>query len=261
MPDVKEMYDTATKRVEELDDLIDSASDSKGAGQRAVKNRLIADNEGNVKDLVVQISEGFADEDPQVKFGVYFGLLRELKNAFDEAATAYVDTLVETRPEVQKASDAEVAKAQEERGVLAGVIKHLVGILTVTNPELKDELKVPRKRPVGGARGKRAISYYTWTVNGVAFEGGITELAKSIGYTDRPADLRDEMKKADIDLTNPPQVINFTTPSGVVLVGTKDSDAPDFSKAEKPENDEDDDETLDAEDDDAEDFEDAGQSI
>lgn len=249
MADVLEMVKDALAKVEQLDEVIDSASDQKGAGRRAVINRLVNDNEGNVKDLVAQIVDGFADEPDQVKFGVYFGLKRELSSVFDEQALAFADSLVESRPEAEKASADEVKKANEERTKLVTVIKNLKGVLEVTDPAAAEGIKVPRKRPTGGARGKRAISFYTWTKDGEPFDGGITDLAKALGY-ERPADLRDQMKAAEINLTKPPAVINFTTPAGVVLIGTRSADAPDFDSDEvdTDENGEDEDEVSEDED-------------
>jgi len=243
--DILELYSETFAKVEQLDEVIDAASDSKGAGKRAVVNQMVKDNEENWKDLVDKISSGLEEDEEgnsvpeQVKFGVYYGVVRELRNRLEDLASAYAESRVEARPETEKASAEEVSKANEERSKLVGVLKNLKGVLDATQPEIGATLKVPRKRPTGGARGKRAISFYNWTNNGEAFEGGITELAKALGY-ERPATLRDEMKAANINLTKPPVVINFTTPAGNVLVGTRAADAPDFDSTEVAQTEDDD---------------------
>jgi len=238
-----QMYAGLEAKVKELDEVLDAASDQKGAGRRAVINQLVTNNQSQVDSIVAQFVAALAETPPEEKFGVYFGTLRGLRNEFDEPGLAYAESLVEEKPQVQ-VDPAEVTAANEERSTKVGMMKNLKAILDAVDKEAAAGLKVPRRRSTGGPRGKRAISYYTvWTVDGVEFEGNINELAKSLGYV-RPADLRDEMKKADpaINLTKPPDTINFTTSGGNVLVSTKNADAPNWEELPDEESDEDDDE-------------------
>jgi hypothetical protein len=125
-------------------------------------------------------------------------------------------------------------------------MKNLLNILRMMDKDRveAEELKVPRKRPTGGTRGKRQIGYYSWTVDGEATEDSLTEIAKKLGY-EKSSELRGEMKAAGLNLTKPGPTIEFTTSGGVVLVGTRDADAPDY---EDTESDDDDNETDDDED-------------
>jgi hypothetical protein len=180
-----------------------------------------------------------------VRFGVFFGLVRELNKKFLDSATAYAESQVQTRPVVE-VDPAELAKANAERDDLVKIMKNLINILKMVDAERveREELKVPRKRPTGGPRGKRQLSFYSWSVNGVDTENTLTEIAKSLGY-EKAVELREEMKAAGLNLTKPGATIEFTTPSGAVLVGTRDADAP------EPEDDNDSDEDE-GEDEDAE---------
>lgn len=235
------MFEALNSRVRELDEVLDAASDQKGAGRRAVINQLVTNNQTMVDSVVSQFIEQLNTMDDESKFGVYFGVLRGLRSTFDESGTTFAESLVEQRPTVA-VDPAEVTAANNERSDKVGQMKHLKAILEAVAPEDAAELKVPRRRSTGGPRGKRAISYYTWTLDGAEFDGNLTELAKKLGYV-RPADLRDEMKAAEINLTKPKDVIEFTTSGGNVLVGTKDSDAPDWNDVDVEDDDDDDDET------------------
>lgn len=234
------MFESLASRVKELDEVLDAASDQKGAGRRAVINQLVSSNQGMVDSVVSQFIEQFKSMDEAAKFGVYFGVLRGLRSEFDESGTAYAESLVESRPQVQVDPE-EVKAANDERSDKVGQMKHLKAILEAIAPEDSADLKVPRRRSTGGPRGKRAISYYSWTIDGEDFDGNLTEVAKKLGYN-RPADLRDEMKAAEINLTKPKDVIEFTTSGGNVLVGTKSDDAPDWEEIPDEEGDEDEDE-------------------
>lgn len=224
------MFEALNSKVKELDEILDAASDQKGAGRRAVINQLVTNNQTMVDSVTAQIVEGLADMTDEQKYGVYFGVLRGLRGTFDERGIEFANSLVETRPQVQ-VDPAEVTAANNERSDKVGQMKHLKAILEAVAPEEAVELKVPRRRSTGGPRGKRAISWYAWTVDGNATDKNLTEIAKDMGYA-RPADLRDEMKAANINLTTPPDVIEFTTSGNVKLVGTKDANAPDWSEVD-----------------------------
>lgn len=237
------MFETLNSRVRELDEVLDAASDQKGAGRRAVINQLVTANQGMIDSVVAQFVEQLGQMDSEQKYGVYFGVLRGLRGQFDEPGTAYAESLVEQRPTIAVDPE-EVKLANEERSDKVGQMKHLKAILEAVAPEDAAELKVPRRRSTGGPRGKRAISYYSWTLDGAEFDGNLTELAKKLGYA-RPADLRDEMKSASINLTKPKDVIEFTTSGGNVLVGTKAADAPDWEEVDDSDEDDDEDEDED----------------
>lgn len=222
------MFEALNSKVKELDEILDAASDQKGAGRRAVINQLVAASQDTVDSVTAQIISGLAEMSDDQKYGVYFGVLRGLRSEFDEQGIAFAESLVETRPQVQ-VDPAEVTAANSERSDKVGQMKHLKAILEAVAPEDAAELKVPRRRSTGGPRGKRAISYYSWTLDGVEFDGNLTELAKKLGYA-RPADLPDEMRAAEINLTKPKDVIEFTTSGGNVLIGTKAADAPDWDE-------------------------------
>jgi hypothetical protein len=236
------MFESLNGRVKELDEILDAASDQKGAGRRAVINQLVTASQETIDSVVAQFIEQLGQMDDEKRYGVYFGVLRGLRGEFDEPGTAFAESLVEQRPQIT-VDPAEVLAANNERSDKVGQMKHLKAILEAVAPEDAEGLKVPRRRSTGGPRGKRAISYYTWTIDGAEFDGNLTEVAKKLGYA-RPADLRDEMKNAEINLTKPKDVIEFTTSGGNVLVGTKDADAPDWEDVpDEADDDEDDDET------------------
>lgn len=235
------VYTDLMNRVTELDEILDAGLDTKSAGRRAVVNQLVKAQEESVVDALTQITrqlsvEGVTDD---VKYGYYFALVKALRAEFEEPGLAYADSLVETRPTVE-VDPRELEAANAERSDKVTAIKNLFAIIKLMDEEASNALDpVPRRRSLGGPKGKRAISFYTWNVNGVDFEGTLTEVAKQLGY-EKPVALRDEMKEAGINLTKPPATINFETPGGDTIVGTRDPNAPEIAPDE-PESDDDDD--------------------
>jgi hypothetical protein len=230
------VYNDLASRVAELDEILDAGLDTKSAGRRAVVNSLVKEQEARVDEAVKSFIEQLANADDAVKYGFYFGFVRGLRAEYEEAGQAYADSQVAERPQVQ-VDPAQLEIANKERSDKVTMMKNLFEIIKVLDPEEAEKLdKVPRRRSLGGPKGKRAISYYTWNVDGEDFDGTLGEVAKSLGY-DKAVELRSEMKESGINLTTPPATINFTTPSGHVIVGTRDADAPE-NEPEEPDTDE-----------------------
>jgi len=244
-----DLYNTTLSRVDELDEILDAGMDQKSAGRRAISNQLAKAQEEAVADVLSQFKAGIEDDSEDVKFGFYLAFMRGLRAEYEDEANAYCDSLVEKRP-AQPVDMIELVKANEERSAAIAKLKPISEVIKMMDPELYEKLPdVPRRRSLGGAKGKRAVSYYSWNLDGEDFDGSLTELAKHIGYT-RPADLRDQMKAAGINLTAPPATIEFTNPEGRKIVGIKDPNAPDWSASSngngEVDEDEDEDELEDA---------------
>ena len=243
-----DIYKSTYDRIGELDEILDAASDQKSAGRRSVVNSLSNNVADQVADPVQSFISQLADKPEDFQYGFFFAFTRALKKEYEEKALAYADSLVAERPQVS-VNPEEVEVANNERSDKITQLTHLFAIIEMVDPEGAATLpKVPRRRSLGGPRGKRAISFYTWTKDGVAFEGTLTQLAKVLGY-EKGVDLRNEMKAAEINLSKPPVEIKFTTSGGVELIGTRSADAPDFDSpdTEDEEDDEDDDEDEDEE--------------
>jgi hypothetical protein len=239
-----QMYVGLREQVKQADEVLDAASDKESAGRRAYINTLVKASETRIASAMQSIMGQIVNDPDEAKYGFYFGLVRALRNEFDDKGTAFADEQVKSQPKIEISAD-ELEKATAERQQYASQMKYLFEILKMLVPEnqLEELGKPPRKRSIGGPKGKRAISYYSWKVDGEDFDGTINELAKALGF-ERGVDLRNEMKDAGINLTRPPAEIIYETSNGKTIVGTRSADAPDWEESEVEEDeDEDEDET------------------
>lgn len=234
-----EMYTGLNTRVSELDEVLNAALDQKSAGRRAVINSLVSAVQETVDGVVNQLVSQLGNADDSVKFGVFYGVLRGLRENFEDKAQAFADSKVEERPTVS-VDPTEVENANKERSDKVGQMKHLAAIIAAVDPEVGETLTVPRRRPGGGPRGKREITYYGFTLDGEAFEGSLTDLAKKLGY-EKSVTLREEMRAAGINLTLPPLEFEFETSGGNKITAVRSADAPPREETDESVEDSDDD--------------------
>ena len=98
-----------------------------------------------------------------------------------------------------------------------------------------DEVPDPKKRTgTRGKRGPRAISAFTWSVDGVRQspeKDSLAGVAADNEYENAKV-LRDAMRAAEIDLKEPEDRIEFRLANGKLLVGIKHEEEPDDDEDE-----------------------------
>jgi hypothetical protein len=211
------MWDALINQIRALDEQLDSALGGKSAGRRAIINALVKDNSKDIAEFIGDIRTQIFDnvdfsDDQKVAF--YFGLVSGLKDAFDEKANAILEPKVKEVPDTPPIPAEELESIVKTRNDSLSSAKNVRELLTMFGVDVT-EYVVPRRRGGGGKRGVRAISKFTWSLDGErmpADKDSLTAISKELGM-EKSKILRDLMREAGINLTEPVDPIEFTVPA------------------------------------------------
>lgn len=211
-----DIYYTLKATIDEIDVQLDSVGDQKAAGKRKITNDLVEEFKDVWEPTLAKLIEQLNSMEPNKRAGVYNGFVRGLTKAFSDETSAFVDTLVPAEVEGE-ASDSiapeALANLQKTRSELYAQIKAIVDIAKQLDGT---ELEMPKRRYGGvGKRGKRALTQYKFTVDGVEVKN-LAEAAKNNGY-EKSADLTKALREVKIDTTTPPKEFSFELPNGKTL--------------------------------------------
>ena len=232
-------------QIGEIDVVLDSLSGAQSAGKRAVINRLMKAVQDNIETVLAQLDKQvFATiEDDDTFVGMYSGLVKSLENKYQDRQDAILESKTEEiKAETPNLSEDEVKAITENRKELVMRFKATKEIFKTFGMPGVDTVPDPKKRTGSrGKRGPRAITLFTWTVDGIRQtpdKDSLTGVASENGYENSKA-LRDALREAGIDLKAPEDKIEFTLANGKALVGIKNVEDDDDDE------DEDDDEVED----------------
>jgi hypothetical protein len=239
---LKEFYDTLYAQINALDEALDSTTDQKTAGKRSIRNELVRefeevpgenDTDSGWKAFSDALIEKLSEFPDRQQAGLYFGLAKALESAFEKTADAYVDSIFEAQPKVEQVqvSDEQIAAMNQQRSALYKNLKTMRDLALMFHGNEAD-YPLPKVRTgARGPRGKRAISEYSWSINGVALTGdenSLLSVSKKYEY-ESVAALRKAIQAALVDaegnplkdLKDPPNPIVFNLPNGDVLSGNR----------------------------------------
>lgn len=242
--EMHEIYHQLHEKINELDEFLDSqTADAKTAGKRKLTNDLIEAETAAWKPIVDQLTTLLDPLSIERQIGVYFGLVRALGSAYSQKLGTEIEALVNAQPtvEVEKADPEKIKAVSATRSELAKQLSTLIQTLTNFNMNVLEdgtEMTPAKKRTGGrGPRGKRALSYFTWTVGQQEF-ANLKAVVEAYDSFEKVADLTKAFRAASIDTKNPGERIEFTLPNGDILVGVK-GDAPEVdSDADEDDDDE-----------------------
>jgi len=217
---VLQWYKRSMSEIKDIDELLDAGSDA--ATKRKFTSERVSQFEVNWKPV-------FEKLDPQLDamiengefdklVGAYTGLIRALQSKFSKPIEQYVTEQVEAQP---KSEDTLTDDQKKELGVtrseLAKKVKTLVDMAgNFGEYEPDNPWALPKRRGAVGKRGPRALSLYTWTVDGNSLpddddnQSGVAEavgLGKSSALTAALKEIDVEGKDGKtvkFDTTNPP---------------------------------------------------------
>lgn len=238
------------KEIADIDVRLDQSAGSVPAAKRVVVDRRIEKYKDEIDGSTTQIGGFFESEelaeDPD-KFAAYVvGFKRFFSKYDDRLESWFNDHNDEVQAALVKLTPEEIAALTENR---KEKLKMFRGLREILGMFAEDTSMIPEpkgRRGVRGKRGPRAISLFSWEVDGVrqpAEFDSLTAVADQNGY-EKSKDLRDAIKadivdengdvvKKGYDLANPPDRIEFVMKNGKTLVGVK--------KAQDSEDDDDDD--------------------
>jgi hypothetical protein len=256
-----DFWEQGTAAIKEIDEKLDSLDDSASASKRVLINQFIETNKDFVEKnsgMVVNQIRSIPDQEDgsfEKLVAMYTGLRRALDAAFQKEIDEQVQKLVENQPKREPLITAEEAvELTQTRSDLRKKLATLREVIIGFGEEDEAAYVLPPVRRTGakGKRGKRQISFYTWTVDGEVIGETLAEVVKSLDFFDKVTQLRAFLEAAGINVKKPAtEILEAELPNGKILIGTRDPDAPPIgSDDEEVENgeDEEDDEEDDADD-------------
>ena len=181
----------------EVDDQLAAASGGANAGKRAIANRLAAENEEAINNLVSQIAEVFEQLDEPTLAGVFSGFTKQLDAKFNEPVQAFLTREAEAnKTEVPQLSDDDMKKLVETAKTLRNEYTALRNILDLFGQDISD-IPLPKKMTgARGKRGKRVLSTYIYSVDGDKLpdleQGSLAAVAKRIGVEGYETEVTDK---------------------------------------------------------------------
>lgn len=219
--DLQVLHDDLHAKINEIDERLDSQVNQKTAGKRSIVNGLIEEAKGSWEPVGTQLVEQLKTAPVEVQIGIYFGLLRMLNSEFSKPLAEAVDEKAKDIPETpsEVIPEDELKELSSARSELYAKVKQLVEMNETFGGGAK--MYMPKRRTGGrGPRGPRAISAYTFEVEGTSFDK-LKDVAEAYDQYEKTKDLTAAIRAAGIDLKNPPERFEFTLPDGKILVGTK----------------------------------------
>lgn len=217
-----EMYSDCDKAIKELDKQLDS----RDGGTSGLKSQIISDSieatKNNWEVVSNSITSQLESTPVEVQIGFYYGLLRNLDKVYGPTAKKYIEEQLANAPKVEPLiSDAQVPEVTEKRKEVYAQIKSIMEMAKAFGDPDAEQMVNPRRR--GGApkgkRGPRAISYFSWEIDGKDY-ASLKDVLEDLPVYDKVSDLTKAMKAAGFNLTTPPAEIVFELPDGRQLVGT-----------------------------------------
>ena len=217
----------------EIDVVLDSLSGAQSAGKRAVVNRLVKAVQESVDEILAKLdvqvfnpeSNPLSDD---IFVGTFAGVLRGLESKYSDRQEKILESKAEEiKAETPDLSEDQVKEMLEKRKDLVMRFRATKEIFKTFGMPGVDEVPDPKKRTgTRGKRGPRAISAFTWSVDGVRQspeKDSLAGVAADNGYENAKA-LRDAMRAAEIDLKEPEDRIEFRLANEKLLVGIKHAD-------------------------------------
>lgn len=203
---VEEWYKKLMLQIIEIDEKLDAGLDS--TGKRKITNDLIESSEPTWKPVVDHLVTQMANMPEEKLAGVFYAIVRNLSSAYKENVDTYIGKLYESQPKSAEAevSDEEKAALQEARRELASKVKPLLemaetfGEFTADNP-----WPAPKRRGAVGKRGKRALTLYTWTVDGAEMDednDSVKGVSEFLGF-EKSSEFTKALKDKGINTTSP----------------------------------------------------------
>lgn len=247
------MYSQLKEAIRVLDEELDSLSDAESAGKRKITNELVEKSKNTwetpVENLVTQLSQ----MEPELQVGVYHAILRTLKEKFQTTLDEYVGKLAEAAPKVQPLiTEAQAKEKSEQRSAAYQQIKHVIELAQGWEYPDSENWEMPKpRRGARGKRGKRALSYYDWFIDGNKVaddDNSVAGVYKLLGF-DKAKDFTDFLRSNKIDTRTPPAEFEVTYNDKAVKA-VRQEDAPSVEEtSDEDENEFEEDETEETSDD------------
>lgn len=210
------IYKQLMTLINKIDEKLDAGSEQ--ARRKEFVDSLVTSNQEDWEPVVKALRSQMEGQTPQTLAGNYHGIIRALNDAFKATVDTYVKEAFEALPQedVAQASEAEKKALSDERSKLYAQVKAMIPMAATFNVDLGDN-PMPKRRGAAGKRGPRALSLYSWTIDGVALEDEDNDpkgVAAALGF-EKASQLTEYLKTVEVDgkkinTTQPPDEFTFT---------------------------------------------------
>lgn len=252
--DMNLLWQMLLAKVNELDETIDSWDPSKGLRNQFLKD-LLAENAEDANAQASKVLDSLkAIGDDRTRYSLYLAYVGAIQDAMQKEANTWVDAQVEAmpKPEAVTVTPEEKKQVSSARSHYYTLMKQLYDVATGFKFPFTADWELPKIRRIGsGKRGKAALTFYNWFIDGVALEGDDNSpagVATKLGFA-KKSDLTkalkglpvksDDGKDQKLNTTKPPREFEVTL-NGKLVTAVRFSDA-DVEDAD--EDDDEDDET------------------
>jgi hypothetical protein len=215
---VRQWYKKLMTEVNGIDEVLDASADS--TGKRKFTNELVAAQEVEWKPAVDGLTTQMAEMPEDVRAGVFYGLIRAFTSTYKEQIDKWIDEQVASRPkeEVEVIPDEQKKELQDRRSELSKQVNAIIDMAYTFGDATGDQENEPDpnwpkpriRRGAFGKRGPRALSFYTWAIDGIGMEGDDDSnkgVSKKLGF-EKVSDFTKALKEAKINTTEPPEEFN-----------------------------------------------------
>lgn len=210
---VRSWYKKLMTEVNSIDELLDAAADK--SGKRKFTNDLVEAQTNQWKPAVDNLSAQMQQMTDEQRAGVFYGMVRTFSAAFKEQIDKWIDEQVASQPqeEAETVSDEEKKELQTRRSELSKQVNAIIDMAYTFGDAQGDQENAPDpnwpkpkiRRGAFGKRGKRALSFYTWAVDGIGMEGDDDNnkgVSQKLGF-EKVSEFTAALKEAGVNTTDP----------------------------------------------------------
>jgi hypothetical protein len=210
------IYKELMNLINKIDEKLDAGSET--ARRKEFVDNLVSSYQSDWEPVTKALIPQMENMSAEALAANYHGIIRALNEAYKKAVDSHVNEAFEAIPQedIAQASEAEKKALSEERSKLYAQVKAVIPMAATFNVDLGDD-PMPRRRGAAGKRGKRALSLYSWTVDGQVLSEDDNDpkgVAAILGF-EKASGLTEFLKTVEIDgkkinTTNPPEEFTFT---------------------------------------------------
>jgi len=208
----RSFYNRFMEQIREIDEKLDAGSEA--AGKRKFTSNLVEKYEDEWKPVTDKILPQIQEMDPEKAAGAFYGLIRTL-STLKEQVDSWINQQVESQPTdtSNQVSDEEKASLSALRSDLAKKVKSIVEMAELFGDATPDNpWALPAKRGAQGKRGKRALTMFTWEVDGEPVDednDSVKGMSEVLGFA-KSAEFTAALKEAGINTTQPEDSFTVT---------------------------------------------------
>jgi len=238
---LQEKYDKLSETATEIGDALDAASNSTVATKRRISSDLAEAVKGRWEPQVNKLIEQLGTLDEEVRAGILTGFVRALRNSdMGKQVDAYIEKLVEAAPKevAPTLSEDQRKELSKQYANTRGLIVKIIELGTVFGEDNVENWVVPPiRRGAVGKRGQRALTSYSWFIDGEEVaedDNSVAGVAKLLGF-EKSGEFTQALRDAKVDTKTPPKEFEVELKGRKVSAVGASTDSDDAPENDEPE--------------------------